>query len=174
MPPWWSLWSGGSCRPIMPAGLGQEYKWRPHTLKYCNVIHQANNCSINYVLFSYSAKDTFILTWRASPECKIFYSSNFSAQIWWHEKSFPPAEPSCPKKRFRCTHVDTPVHECKMPYPLQPAAPWSTLEGIGPGPFGQGILGSHIAGAWFKGKDLDSKGAPQVPHPVRSHREGTK
>lgn len=57
--------------PLMPAGLGQD-KWRTHTSKYCKVIHQANNCSIQYVLVSYSDKYTFILTWTARFECKLF------------------------------------------------------------------------------------------------------
>lgn len=108
--------------PLMPAGLGQEYKWRPPTLKYCKVIHQANNCSIKYVLFSYSDKYTFILTWRARFECKIFHSSYSCAQIWWHEKSFPPTE----TRRVSDAHMWTlqsPSAKCHARCNLLPPGP---------------------------------------------------
>lgn len=57
-----------------------------------------------------------------------------------------------------CTYVDTPVHECKLPYPLQPASPGPLHlvhpEGMGLGPFGQGIWGSRVSRVWSKGKGL--------------------
>lgn len=65
-----------------------------------------------------------------------------------------------------CTCVDTPVQECQLPYLLQPASPWPTLEGTGLGP-----MGSPVSGVWPKGQGLGAERAPHSSSCVEKHRK---